>query len=127
MRRITYDGTSGREVGVTLRLVRHERDPGVTDDLHRRHDVFGPRALLADRDGALLEVVDPLGAAHLGQLRSDLRRALAVFGLYLRLVGLGKARGRATEGEHEMRRHALLDERLARLVDDVQPAEQCLR
>src|SRR4029450_14100786 len=103
-----------------------QRDPAVADDLDAGDDVLrlGPGA--AYGNAALLDAVDAGGLAEGLDLRGDGRRLFAILGPHQRLVGLHQLRRRPAEGHHDVRRHALPGERLARLLDHAENTDQAL-
>src|SRR5215471_4473627 len=117
-------GTSRSYVRIAFPLVGQERDPAVADHFDRGKHLIRCRPLLPDRDRTLLQRLNPLRCAHLLDLQSNLRELEAVLGLHFLDVCLHKLRRGPSESENEVGLHSLFDERLPRLINYVEPAQE---
>ena len=111
---------------VALRLVRHKGNPAVPDELDTGNHVFRLCARQSNRDGTLLDAGDPIGRVQGINFFGDLGSILAVFGFDLALVLLHELGCGAAKRDDEVRRHALLNQRLPGLFDDLKLLEQPL-
>jgi hypothetical protein len=112
---------SWRDVSIALGLVGHQRDPAIADYLDRRQHLVRGRALLANCNGTLLQALDALRSAHLSDFFSDLRELRSILGFDLLDISLHQLRRRSAEREYKIGFYALLDQRLPRLINDVEP------